>query len=1579
MAAAAGAAVVLLAGPALSGTAQAAPIAPTPADTAAGADGRTDRVAPADRDKLLGKGWRKSADRIWTTSGDANGFHVLTATAGTGYTWETAASLSEPGFDTDRWIGNACVTGSGQRLVVVYAPRTFTNKADLFDRGGFTAIVDLKTHMVTKLAVQTSLAYFNPGCGAGETAVLSQFDGKDVESPADTTTQSRLFTVDAAKRTLSQPLLLNTELSSPVPVKGGGIVAAAAGAVVRVSNKGKISRQAVAEGVPFRLVPDATGAVTFMDKTKDQTRVRRAVGRTVTELARGDVSLVRGDSGRAFITGRPAHVSTLPKSVRAVPVPSSSEVSTRGDVALTDVKVADATDPDIAANLAVTAKVLPTGQPLSFEVSPAVQGPEAIAGRDANPVLGAAAPKAKSLAVTGSVNDPVEDERYCSVPRNDVNNQAVQPKPRNVEWAVDAAVFGKLDNVASRPANWKNYGMPAYSPQALFPAPALAGGGRVPAQIMLGIIAQESNMWQAAKYALPGVPANPLMGNYYGRDIYNADSSDDWDISWADADCGYGLTQATDGMRIAGHEKTDDNGVKVEVALPYQTQRAVALDFTANISYGLKILQEKWNQTYTAGLKVHNADPSAIENWFYAVWAYNSGFYPNKNDGQPWGVGWLNNPANPRYDPARHPFMSVYDDARNPQNWPYPEKVLGWAANPITATESPGVEKAGYNFAWWTTVEDKALVKPPMYTFCTTENTCDQNSKVQPNDPDVSSEKPGPCLHKNASQLYDLKCWAHTAVGWKTAAGSACNTCGHEQIRFDPGYPWCSTSGQTGCESDGISYPAYCNSTSGGLPTGAQVVDDVAYNASSPRPCGSPVENEGTFSLSFAGAGNGLFPSKIDFHQIGGGYGGHYWRASTRTASDEGGKLQVTGTWRLPGESGQRRVQVFVPEFGAWTEQAKYTINLGGGETRYRVINQTWQQNKWVDLGIFDFTGTPEVSLTTVAKDGTGDDSIIFDAVAFSPLGSPAALAKSKVAGILPESGDSGPPVPDMPRYVALGDSYSSGEGNSPYDKNTDLKRTNGTKGAAVNACHRSQASAFPRLVRQPGADTYGGSSTLLSIEQMATQHSYGSFGFLACSGATTTAIARDAVNSPPSASDAAGYTDWGSANYQWGELTQVEQGWLDQDTTQVSVSVGGNDVRFTDILNGCIAALSDCSGENYKLTRKSNGVVDPEPLRDYETKIIRDMLPAKLKATYKAIHNAAPNAAIYVIGYPQMFPDQESNDACYNIGSQARLFLNALAGRLSVTISRAVDDIRATGVNIRYVDTSSAIHLGAAGQKKWACDGSDGYRWLNAITSKTTDGSGENTPGTGSFHPTARGQQGFADILTDAFGEDRWTRADSVASTKKRILDYAATRTGDDRFDITDTQAELAGEVCVDLARRGGVVGFPCLGMPILFPTAYDARGAAVNDDAAIWANPPWVKLRYVNGTNEKPKVIKTRTWYMNSVYGQTSCPATRPEDQCDEYPFYTSEEGGSWDFFTGGETSPLSTRLLMIPKTENRAEGIAVGNMYTKCGMQTGTYENVVAESYHNQLTGNGADYLTIPLIDEAANVGNKTFYIC
>lgn len=182
----------------------------------------------------------------------------------------------------------------------------------------------------------------------------------------------------------------------------------------------------------------------------------------------------------------------------------------------------------------------------------------------------------------------------------------------------------------------------------MFPRHGLVGGGFIPAQVMLGVTAQESNMWQASRLAVPGETGNPLIGNYYGLEIYNSTPDDDWDVRWDEADCGYGVTQVTDGMRLAGREKPGER------ALPYAQQRAVALDFTVNIAAGVRILEDKWNQTANAGMKVNNGDPAKLENWFFALWAYNSGFYPDRGDGF-WGSAGPTTRSTPATRPTAPP------------------------------------------------------------------------------------------------------------------------------------------------------------------------------------------------------------------------------------------------------------------------------------------------------------------------------------------------------------------------------------------------------------------------------------------------------------------------------------------------------------------------------------------------------------------------------------------------------------------------------------------------------------------------------------------------------------------------------------------------------------------------------------------------------------------------------------------------------------------------------------------------------------------------------------------------------------
>jgi hypothetical protein len=1181
-------------------------------------------VNPASRDRVLPRGWRASTDLAWTTSGDASGFHILTASLNTGYTWRTVATLTESGFDADQWIGNACMTSSGQRLVVVYAPRTFTNESALFDRGGFVAIVDIVTGAVTKLPIQGSLAYFSPGCGTGEQAVITQLNADKA--------QTRLITLDAAKRTLSKPVTAKGEVTSALPVSNG-LIAAGARGLLRVNANGTLTRLAETSAVSHYLAADGDGGVVFLDRQDGQAVVRRVIpkpGAAAQTLATGKLGTLgvrRGVNGRVFLTGSPDHVAALPATVTRIDAPGDAEVSTLGQVAITQVNWASRRaarlakdDPAAPRVVRIEAKVTATDEELTFDVEPGAPVEQAEQGRVTHPALNGAV-----AAAAGSPTNPADDDRWCSVPRNDPRNQAMQPKPRQVEWAVDQAVTDSL--YVQREANWKNLGMPAYRPQDLFPPVPLLGGGQVPAQVMLGILAQESNLWQASSVAVPGVTANPLIGNFYGRPIYNTDEADDWDIHWDDADCGYGVAQVTDGMRLAGHQKTG------EVPLPYDTQRAVALDFAANVAAGLRILQQKWNQTRANGLVVGDGDPSELENWFFAVWAYNSGFHPDQGNGSPWGVGWANNPINPRFDPDRPPFLETsYEDARTPQRWPYPEKVLGFAGHPPDLLEGPDQLVSAFRAAWWTTVDGRMRVKPPTDLFCTEENDCYPGVEYTPTAPDVVGEPAGPCAHMNSNAELDLQCWWHDPVTWKLPADT-----GHELLRFDPGWEY---------QADATSYTPRCDLLH--LPEGALIIDDVADGIPSIRPgCGHPWTNAGSFSLQFAADATGQYPSKVDFHQIGGGFGGHFWFAHTRKAGDEGGKMKVTGTWTMSRQvNGWARVMVHIPDHGAHAQQAAYDINLGSGfaNGKRRVILQRTQEHRWVSLGVFRFGGTPQVRLSTETYDGIGEEDIAWDAVAFDLL-------------------------PGKPRHqiVSLGDSYSSGvgvseDGGADYYRETDYKQIVNDQMRFQNLCLRSRWAWSRQAVL---------SDSLFTIGQRADVWDQNmDYNLLACNGAQTENLLPDKTVPPGQQRPENAFNESGKGAF--GELSQLDKGFLDENTTLVTLSIGGNDSRFADVIAHCVYGTTD-------VCQNSTMDDDPEPLGQATAERISGPVKESIKTVLRQIHARAPNAKIMLMGYPKLF---ENLGSCFlGIGAAEAPWLAEMADLLAAKMGEAVADVRAEGI----------------------------------------------------------------------------------------------------------------------------------------------------------------------------------------------------------------------------------------------------------------------------------------------------------
>ncbi|MGW3656234.1 SGNH/GDSL hydrolase family protein [Streptomyces sp. NPDC005151] len=222
--------------------------------------------------------------------------------------------------------------------------------------------------------------------------------------------------------------------------------------------------------------------------------------------------------------------------------------------------------------------------------------------------------------------------------------------------------------------------------------------------------------------------------------------------------------------------------------------------------------------------------------------------------------------------------------------------------------------------------------------------------------------------------------------------------------------------------------------------------------------------------------------------------------------------------------------------------------------------------------------------------------------------------------------------------YVALGDSYSSGVGSGSYLSNS-------------GNCDRS-TKAYPYL--------------------WAAANSPSSFAFVACSGATTSSVAG----------------------------TQL--GVLSSSTTLVSVTAGGNDVGFADVMSNCVLySESTClSGVNAAVSQMQNS------------------LPSGLGSLYSAIRSRAPQAHVVVLGYPRFY--QLSGTCIAGLSETERSAINNASNVLNGVIAKQAANAGFTFSSV--VDEFSGREI---------CSGS---AWLHSVNWLNI---GE------SYHPKAAGQSG--------------------------------------------------------------------------------------------------------------------------------------------------------------------------------------------------------------------------------------------
>ncbi|MEU3226435.1 hypothetical protein ABZ695_25215 [Streptomyces sp. NPDC006976] len=96
------------------------------------------------------------------------------------------------------------------------------------------------------------------------------------------------------------------------------------------------------------------------------------------------------------------------------------------------------------------------------------------------------------------------------------------------------------------------------------------------------------------------------------------------------------------------------------------------------------------------------------------------------------------------------------------------------------------------------------------------------------------------------------------------------------------------------------------------------------------------------------------YPGKIDTHQIGAGFGNHFYFTHTRNPAEgtpDHQRMSVTGKWTLSQSAiGWARVLVHMPDHGAHTRQAAYVVGGSNSTSTERVVPQRTRENRWVSL-----------------------------------------------------------------------------------------------------------------------------------------------------------------------------------------------------------------------------------------------------------------------------------------------------------------------------------------------------------------------------------------------------------------------------------------------------------------------------------------------------------------------------------------------------------------------------------------------------------------------------------------------------
>lgn len=318
---------------------------------------------------------------------------------------------------------------------------------------------------------------------------------------------------------------------------------------------------------------------------------------------------------------------------------------------------------------------------------------------------------------------------------------------------------------------------------------------------------------------------------------------------------------------------------------------------------------------------------------------------------------------------------------------------------------------------------------------------------------------------------------------------------------------------------------------------------------------------------------------------------------------------------------------------------------------------------------------------------------------------------------------------------VSLGDSYSSGEGIEPFygQEKSLFDKVEDQDWLA----HRSKKS-WPSLLKVPGVT---GTRTMseFRVATGSTSSENIQWFFGAVSGAETKHFKKNQQKKEYSQHYMDGIT---TIRYPLiGEVYLPKQ--LDifsnitGDVDYVTLTVGGNDVGFVDIVTTCVTNCAYLSIGSSKLEDTFS-----ELWSNF------DATRANIKKVYEDIRDAAgPQATIIVAGYPKLL-DKKGKGTVIN--KKEATLVNSNVSAFNDEIEKIVNECRASGMNIYFVDVEAEFDKDG-GHQAYSSNA-----WINKVKfgSRAQDLKEISVASAYSVHPNAEGAKAYARCVNAKIAE---------------------------------------------------------------------------------------------------------------------------------------------------------------------------------------------------------------------------------